>query len=191
MLDRGEVARVKKDRLCIPEDADLVSGRILFRQSGPATLIPDAQPATAVADGYPVSAEDTGVAPHGDQVLARINERPRAPRRGKGRPPASNTGGKPGVRVIRILKRARSTVTGTLDQGRHATFVIPDDPRIIQDILVPDPRNAGLRPIPKKGDKVVVRLLEWKQRHLNPEGELVEVLGRTHAPDAEFKSHPS
>jgi len=188
MLDRGEVARVKKDRLCIPEDADLVSGRILFRQSGSATLIPDAQPATAVADGYPVSAEDTAVALHGDQVLARINERPRTPRRGKGRPPASNTGGKPGVRVIRILKRARSTVTGTLDQGRHATFVIPDDPRIIQDILVPDPRNAGLRPIPKKGDKVVVRLLEWKQRHLNPEGELVEVLGRTHAPDAEFKA---
>ena len=31
-------------------------------------------------------------------------------------------------------------------------------------------------------------MLEWKQRHLNPEGEIIEVLGRTHEPDAEFKA---
>ena len=194
MLDRGEIARVKKDRLCIPKDADLVSGRILFRQSGAAVLIPDAEPGIGMIDGYPVSAEDTGVALHGDQVLARINDQRKPPHRGKGKGkgrgkrPAPDPGKKKSVRVIRILKRARSTITGTLDQGRHATFVIPDDPRIIQDILVPDPRNSGLRPTPKKGDKVVVKLLEWKQRHINPEGELVEVLGETHEPDAEFKA---
>lgn len=194
MLDRGEIARVKKDRLCIPQDADLVSGRILFRQSGAAVLIPDAEPGIGMIDGYPVSAEDTGVALHGDQVLARINDHRKPPHRGRGKgkgrgkPPAADPDKKKSVRVIRILKRARDTITGTLDQGRHATYVIPDDPRIIQDILVPDPRNAGLRPIPKKGDKVVVKLLEWKQRHINPEGELVEVLGQTHEPDAEFKA---
>ena len=66
--------------------------------------------------------------------------------------------------------------------------MIPDDPRIIHDILVPDPKNSGLKPIPKVGDKVVVKMLEWKQRHLNPEGEIIEVLGRTHEPDAEFKA---
>jgi ribonuclease R len=193
MLERGEIARIKKDRICIPEQADLISGRILFRQSGAATLMPDAQPGLGVVDGYPVSAEDTGVAMHGDQVLARINERPRRKfdKRGKGRrgkPPAHDPDAKPSVRVIRILKRARDTIVGTLDQGRHASFVIPDDPRIIQDILVPDPRNSGLRPIPKRGDKVVVKLLEWRQRHLNPEGELVDILGETHEPDAEFKA---
>jgi ribonuclease R len=53
---------------------------------------------------------------------------------------------------------------------------------------VPDPKNSGLKPIPKVGDKVVVKMLEWKQRHLNPEGEIIEVLGRTHEPDAEFKA---
>lgn len=184
MLEEGEIARLKKDRLCIPEDADLVSGRMIFRQSGAAILIPDANPA---ATGYPIKAEDTAVALHGDTVLARKIERPRKPFRGKGRP-APDTNEPPNVRVIRILKRARTTIPGTLEQGRHATFVIPDDPRIVQDILVPDPNNSGLRPIPKKGDKVVVQLLEWKQRHLNPEGEIIEVLGRTHEPDAEFKA---
>lgn len=187
MLERGEIARVKKDHLCIPEDADLVSGRMIFRQSGSGILIPDSDPN---GDGYPVKSEDTGVAMHGDIVLARKIEQPRRSFRGKGRQqrPAYDPNEKPNVRIIRILKRAHTTIPGTLEQGRHATFVIPDDPRLNQDILVPDPQNSGMRPIPKRGDKVIVKLLEWKQRHLNPEGEIIEVLGRTHEPDAEFKA---
>lgn len=187
MLEGGEIAQLKKDRLCIPEDAELISGRIIFRQSGSAILIPDSDPNT---DGYPVKSEDTGVALHGDTVLARKIADRRRTFRGKGgkQRPASDSDVKPHVRIIRILKRVHDKIPGTLELGRHATYVIPDDPRIIQDILVPDPKNSGLRPLPKKGDKVVVKLLEWKQRHLNPEGEILEVLGKTHEPDAEFKA---
>ena len=187
MLEQGEITRLKKDRLCIPEDADLVSGRLIFRQSGSAILIPDSDPS---GDGYPVKSEDTGVSMHGDTVLARKVEDQRRPFRGKGRQkrPEYRPDEKPNVRVIRILKRARITIPGTLEQAKHACYVIPDDPRIIHDILVPDPKNSGLKPIPKVGDKVVVKMLEWKQRHLNPEGEIIEVLGRTHEPDAEFKA---
>ena len=187
MLEQGEIARLKKDRLCIPEDADLVSGRLIFRQSGSAILIPDSDPS---GDGYPVKSEDTGVSMHGDTVLARKVNDQRRPFRGIGRQqrPEYRPDEKPNVRVIRILKRARITIPGTLEQAKHASYVIPDDPRIIHDILVPDPKNSGLKPIPKVGDKVVVKMLEWKQRHLNPEGEIIEVLGRTHEPDAEFKA---
>ncbi len=187
MLEQGEIARLKKDRLCIPEDADLVSGRLIFRQSGSAILIPDSDPG---GDGYPIKSEDTGVSMHGDTVLARKVDDQRRPFRGKGRQqrPEYRPDEKPNVRVIRILKRARITIPGTLEQAKHASYVIPDDPRIIHDILVPDPKNSGLKPIPKVGDKVVVKMLEWKQRHLNPEGEIIEVLGRTHEPDAEFKA---
>ena len=187
MLEQGVIARLKKDRLCIPEDADLVSGRLIFRQSGSAILIPDSDPG---GDGYPIKSEDTGVSMHGDTVLARKVEDQRRPFRGKGRQqrPEYKPDEKPNVRVIRILKRARITIPGTLEQAKHASYVIPDDPRIIHDILVPDPKNSGLKPIPKVGDKVVVKMLEWKQRHLNPEGEIMEVLGRTHEPDAEFKA---
>ena len=187
MLEQGEIARLKKDRLCIPEDADLISGRLIFRQSGSAILIPDSDPS---GDGYPIKSEDTGVSMHGDTVLARKVDDQRRPFRGKGRKqrPEYRPDEKPNVRVIRILKRAHMTIPGTLEQAKHSTYVIPDDPRIIHDILVPDPKNSGLKPIPKVGDKVVVKMLEWKQRHLNPEGEVIEVLGRTHEPDAEFKA---
>jgi len=190
MLEHGELACLKKDKLCIPDDADLVSGRILFRQNGAATLVPEATGGkpTAPGQGHPVAAEDTGVALHGDQVLARlIRQSPRPFSKGRHQRPA-DANEKPNVRVIRILKRASDTIPGTLEKGRHTYFVIPDDPRITQDILVPEPANCGLQPIPKVGDKVVVKLGEWKQRHLNPEGEITEVLGRTHAPDAEFKA---
>jgi ribonuclease R len=37
-------------------------------------------------------------------------------------------------------------------------------------------------------DKVIVKLHEWKQRHVNPEGEIIKVLGKTFTPDAEFQS---
>ena len=187
MLELGEIAYTKKDRLCIPEDADPVSGHIIFRQSGSAILIPDTKPA---GNGYPIRSEDTSVAMHGDTVLARKIEKKWYKYRGKERQirPVKDLNEKPNVRVIRILKRKRTNITGTLKRGRHTYYVIPDDPRIIQDILVTDPKNSGLRPIPNRGDKVVVKLLDWKQRHLNPEGEIIEVLGRTHEPDAEFKA---
>ncbi len=196
LLESGEIARIKKDRLCLTDDANLVSGRIHFRQSGSAFLIPDADASKKGAAGHPVNAEDTGVAMHGDHVLARIEEqnhkkfyrgRGRGRRYETQRRPKYDPDEKPNVRVIRILKRARETIVGNLKKGRHTYYVIPDDPRIIQDFIVPDPRNSGIKPLPKVGDKVVVKMVEWKQRHLNPEGEIIDVLGETHAPDAEFK----
>ena len=82
MLEQGEIDRLKKDRLCITEAADLVSGRLIFRQSGSAILIPDSDP---IGDGYPVKSEDTGVSMHGDTVLTRKVEDQRRHFRGKGR----------------------------------------------------------------------------------------------------------
>lgn len=190
MLERGELVRVKKGRLCIPSDADLVTGYIHFRQSGSAIIIPEAESKKKGAEGHPVAAEDTATALHGDLVLARVLENPRRNqferhRRSRGRKVEPR--GKSALRVIRVLKRARETIVGTLQKARHTYFVIPDDPRIIQDFLVPPPPSSGLQPLPTEGDKVVVKLLEWNQRHLNPEGEITEILGRTHEPDAEFK----
>ncbi|MEC7273671.1 MAG: RNB domain-containing ribonuclease, partial [Verrucomicrobiota bacterium] len=187
MLERGEITYIKKDRLCIPEDTDLVSGRIIFRQGGSATLIPDTNPA---GEGYPIRSEDTAVAMHGDTVLARKIGKKWHKNHAKDRSIRSfhSLNEKPNVQVIRILKRKRTNITGTLERGRHTTYVVPDDPRIIQDILVPDSKNSELNPIPKKGDKVIVKILEWKQRHLNPKGKIIEVLGRTHEPSAEFKA---
>jgi len=78
------------------------------------------------------------------------------------------------------LEKAPAQLVATLQRSSQFLYVIPDDPRISQDIYVPPPRDVG-RPA-QVGDKVVVELREWKSRHTNPEGEIIEILG---PPDAE------
>jgi len=75
--------------------------------------------------------------------------------------------------VVAILERKISTVTGRLESGRSSFFVVPDDERIARDIYVSREDSLGAKP----GDKVVVRLLEWTDEHLNPEGQITEILG--------------
>ncbi|MFI5337623.1 MAG: ribonuclease R family protein, partial [Opitutales bacterium] len=172
---------VKGDRLCLPGEADLVTGRISFRQTGSAIVIPEGkinQPATETA--VQIAAENTGTALHGDTVVVRlITGRERDQFRFL--KPDERAG-----RVIEVLRRNSPTITGTLHRGRTYFYVAPDDPRIPHDVIVQDPMQAKLRPIPAVGDKVVVKLNEWKQRDLNPDGVIVEKLGRTYEPRAEL-----
>ncbi|MGF1483737.1 MAG: ribonuclease R family protein [Opitutales bacterium] len=181
LLDQGSVARVKGDRYVLPKDADLVSGTIRFRQSGAAILLPDGETGGNNGQALQVRAEDTGVAFHMDKVLVRLIRKPR----GRLRPHEQDESF---ARVIRILQRAHDTFPGTLQRSGQFHYVVLDDPRFVQDILVTEPAKADIFPKPKVDDKVVVRLLEWHQRHLNPQGEIIEVLGKTHTPGAEFKA---
>jgi ribonuclease R len=51
---------------------------------------------------------------------------------------------------------------------------------------VPDPSSSPARPVPHPGDKVVVKLGEWRRREQPLVGEVTERLGRTHEPKAEL-----
>src|SRR5579872_2475475 len=165
----GAIARLKQgNRFGLPLEADLVPGRIRVNRQGGGTL----QPNDPKIPPIRIAADATATAMHGDRVLVR--REPASSRQGA-RDSATATG-----RVIRVLDRARSTLVGTLQQGRQFLYVIPDDPRIPQDIYVLEPKDVG-RPA-RIGDKVVVELREWTSRHTNPEGEVIEVLG---SPDEE------
>jgi ribonuclease R len=165
----GQIARIKQgNRYALPQEADLVPGRIRMNRQGVGTLQPD-DPKIA---GIKIPHDATATAMHGDHVLVRKDVVPRQARRGFS---GESTG-----RIVRILERARTEVVGTLQRGRELLYVVPDDPRIPQDIYVPPARDVG-RPA-RIGDKVVVELREWKSRNANPEGEIIEVLG---PPDAE------
>jgi ribonuclease R len=70
--------------------------------------------------------------------------------------------------------------------------VVPDDPRFVHDIYVrpvaavhEDRRSETAATV---GDKVVVRLDDWQSRHVNPEGEIIEVLGPASAPGVDVLS---
>lgn len=165
----GRVTRIKGDRYVIPQQADLIPGRIRINRQGKGFLDPDDPSLPEMV--IPESA--TGTAMHEDHVLVRRDVRP-VPH-GKRATPSTPTG-----TVVRIIQRRRSTMVGTLQQGRRFLFVIPDDPRIPHDVYVATPRDVG-RPA-RIGDKVVVELGDWNSRNVSPEGEIIEVLG---TPDEE------
>jgi ribonuclease R len=159
----GEVARIKGNRYVQPREADLIPGRIRMNRAGNGFLQPDDAGLKEIA----VPQNATGTALHEDRVLVRRDVRRKSSRPGE---EAAETG-----TVVRILERRRTQFVGTLQKGRQFLFVIPDDPRIPHDILVPEPRDVG-RPA-HVGDKVVVELRDWESRNTNPEGEIIEVLG--------------
>jgi ribonuclease R len=166
----GEIARIRKNRYVLPAEADLVTGTLSVHQSGFAFLPRE----KAGEQDLFIAAENTGTAMHGDKVVARITRDERFAR-ARGRDRAEG-------RVIRILERAHDTIVGTLQQSKNFFYVVPDDPRIVHNVYVGSPGKARL------GDKVVVRLESWESRHVNPEGEIVEVLGASSAPGVDVLS---
>src|SRR5438046_1754203 len=170
----GEIARIRKNRYVLPAEADLVTGKLSIHQAGYGFLALEPPGGTDVF----IAAENIGTAMHGDRVVARIS-RDEPYRRIKGRREG---------RVIRILERAHDTIVGTLQRSRNFYYVVPDDPRIVHDVYVQVPPRAPLPKVPTRGDKVVVRLEAWESRHVNPEGDVIELLGPASAPGVDMLS---
>jgi len=182
----GEIVRIRKNRYVLPAEADLITGKLSIHQAGYGFLVPEK---TGEPDIF-IAAENTGTAMNGDRVVARIS-RDIPSRRTKDRPSfakAPSGRHRSEGRVIRILERARDTIVGTLQQSRNFYYVVPDDPRLVHDVYVQVPPRAKLPKPATRGDKVVVRLEAWESRHVNPEGEIVEVLGAASAPGIDMLS---
>jgi ribonuclease R len=165
----GEIARIRKNRYVLPAEADLVAGKLSIHQAGYGFLAPE-------KPGEPdifIAAENTGTAMHGDRVVARISQDA----------PYGRIRGRREGRVIRILERAHDTIVGTLQQSRNFHYIVPDDPRLVHNVYI-SPRQSTAA----VGDKVVVRLEAWESRHVNPEGEIIEVLGSASAPGVDMLS---
>jgi ribonuclease R len=151
---------------------DSVKGVIQFRAGGSAFVIIDGkrdEPSIQIAP------DDTGVALPGDTVVVRIY------RGVEGKRPGERVG-----RVMEIVERARLSIVGDLRREGRNFFVVPDDPRFVYEVAVSDPSRSSLSPAPHPGDKVVVKLGEWRRREQPLMGEITERLGRTHEPRAEL-----
>src|SRR5213596_25160 len=174
-LERGgQIARIRKNRYVLPAEADLVAGKLSIHQVGYGFLTPE----TPGGPDVFIAAENIGTAMHGDRVVARISRDT----------PHDRIKGRREGRVIRILERAHDTIVGTLQQSRNFYYVVPDDPRFVHDIYVRPERDQQPGTSANVGDKVVVRLEPWESRHVNPEGEIIEVLGPASAPGIDMLS---
>ena len=134
---------------------NLVVGTLQASSKGFGYVIPeDVRQADIFVEG-----RDFGTAMHDDKVVVRVE--------------GKNRMGKPKGRIIRILERAHDQIVGVFDYNRNFCFVVPDEKRLFHDIYINRKKTIGAQ----RGQKVVVSLLEWKSEQLNPEGEIISVLG--------------
>ncbi len=162
----GRITRVKGFRFALAPDADLIAGRIQITRQGRGFFMPDDRNLKELL--IPVNA--TGTALHEDRVLVRPDDLKLL--RQQQLQDVQATGA-----VVRVIERRRTQIVGTfqLQKNKPFHYVTPDDPRISAEIRVPPPSNMGRTA--KLGDKVVVELLAWESKAVNPEGKVLEVLG--------------
>ncbi len=117
-----------------------------------------------------IASRNLSIAFHGDTVEVALF----AKRKGK------NIEGQ----IVNVISRKREIIVGALKKSHVSYFVKPDEPEIHRDIYVDRENLKGA----KEGDKVVIGNLFWDSSLLNPEGEIIEVIGKSGTRDAEISS---
>ena len=155
----GQLIKNRRNAYGLPARMDLVAGRISAHKDGYGFVMPD----EGDGDLY-LSPRQMRSVLHGDRVLASVIG-------------IDGRGRKEGA-VREILERAHEKVVGRFVEESGIALVVPDDPRINQDILVAVKDTSGARP----GQVVVVELLQQPGERQPPVGRVIEILGKSGAP---------
>lgn len=86
--------------------------------------------------------------------------------------------------IVSVIERKRKEYVGIIKKSKSFFFISPDDPKLHRDIYINESKLNGA----KNGDKVVVGKLVWDTSMLNPEGEVIEVLGKSGTHDTDIIS---
>ncbi|NDY94730.1 ribonuclease R [Wenzhouxiangella limi] len=159
LVNRGEVVRNRRAAYGLAREMDLVAGRISAHADGFGFVIPDAG-----GDDLYLSPRQMRQVFNGDRVLAAVTG---VDRRGR------KEGG-----IVEVVERAHAQVVGRLMIESGVATVVPDDPRLTQDILIPLERVGDASP----GQIVVARIERPPSAHRGPVGELIAVLGQADEP---------
>lgn len=142
---------------------DLVRGRVIGHPDEFGFLVPDDG-----GDDLFLSGREMHSCLHGDRVVARVSGIDR-----RGRREGS---------IVEVLEHANKHVAGSyfIDQG--VGYVIADNKRINQDILVPEGQEMGA----ENGQLVVVEIVEYPTKRRQATGKITEILGDHMAPGLEI-----
>ena len=139
------------------------TGIIRITQKGIGFLKTDSKTQTEIPNGF----LDTAL--NGDTVRVFITST---------KPDGSEFG-----EVAEVVKRAKSGFSGVLVKENGEFFLVPSDPRMQFNILIPHADvNGGTI-----GDKVFVKITKWTTRKKPPIGAVEKVLGRNGDHDAEME----
>ena len=163
MCRDGQLICNRRDAFLPIEEADLVTGRVVGHRDGFGFLIPD----DGGSDLF-LTARQMRQVFHGDRVAARVDQvDDRGRREGK---------------IVKVLEHRTEQIVGRFFKESGITFVVPENARINQEILVPD-EHVGKA---VHGQYVVVQILRQPTIRTQPTGQVVEVLGEHMAPGMEI-----
>lgn len=160
----GELVFTRGQSYGLPEKMDLISGTVLGHKEGYGFFKPDEG-----GDDLFISNRDMLMYFHGDKVLAQKAGMDR-----KGRREA---------RIVRLIQPRSAAIVGRFHVDSGMAFVIADDKRITQEILIASEDRNGAR----QGDVVVVELTRRPGRFVKAAGKVTEVLGKQMAPGMEIE----
>lgn len=163
MVRDGQLVRNRKGAYGPIDRMDLVRGLVLGHRDGFGFLKPD--------DG----SNDIFLPPrqmrsllHGDRALVRVVGYDRRNRREGS--------------LVNVLERNTQEVVGRFIFESGVGLVVPDNPRIAQDVLIPnDARNGA-----EHGEIVTAELVEQPDKRHAPVGRIIEILGDHMAPGMEI-----
>jgi len=160
----GQLMTNRKGELCVVAKLDLVTGTVQGHADGFGFLVPDA--------GGPdlfLSPKEMHKTLHGDRATARqigVDRR-----------------GRPEGAIVDVLTRANREIVGRLYEDRGIWFLVAENKRINQDILVPPDMRGNAKP----GQVVVAELIEQPSAHREPLARVVQVLGSYTDPGMEIE----
>jgi ribonuclease R len=165
MARDGEIAQNRRGAFGAVKQMNLVAGRVQAHRDGFGFLIPD--------EGGP----DVFLPPrqmrelmNGDRVLVRVTG-------------VDDRGRREGA-LVDVLERGSRTVVGRLHAEQGMTYVIPDNPRVQQDLLIPPEARLDAR----HGQMVVAEIVTPPGKRTLPVGKITEILGEHLAPGMEIEA---
>ena len=167
MAGAGTLIKIRGGRYGLPDEMNLVTGKLHGHPNGYGFVIPDKHHGE---DDVYVNSRHMSEAMHKDQVVVRI-ESEREP-------------GRPQGRVIRILQRNTTHIVGTYETFGRDGWVIPTENKYFHDVFIPGKYRNGA----KNGQIVHVAIETFPTRHKPPLGKVVEVLGVSNDPNVEIQS---
>ncbi len=152
LLISGELVKLKRNRIGLASQMDIVVGEISVTRSGIGFVPHDDNRDIMIPGTNLLTALD------GDKVMVRLT--------------GYSSGRRAGT-VIRVAERAKRSIVGVFHQSRHFAFVKPDNPHLHRELYIPLDKTRGAG----EGEKVVAVLTAWDDPYQNPEGVVSERLG--------------
>jgi ribonuclease R len=160
----GQIMRNRKRAICVMDKLDLVKGKVQGHPDGFGFLIPE----DGSTDMF-LSEKEMHQVLNGDVVMVR--------------PAGVDRRGRPEAKIVEVLERANNKVVGRLYEEHGILFVVAENRRITQDILV---ASGGVGDA-KAGQVVILEIIKHPDKHAQPIGRIVQVLGNYADPGMEIE----